>query len=622
MPRVNQKHQHKQILEPSEDKLNELASWIGLEIDDALSSRKPIEAVWRSCLQMYDGVPKLQARDVPVENAPNIEVTIGAIAVDQINAQAIDLLFNTTPFATCRPKPKSANDKDLVQTAKDVQTLVNHLALSRDVGLREALENTVMDDIQLGTGFLYIPYVEKTKKTTTAKVLSYGPCVRSIAPEDLIVPGGSRGDFDAMTLVGVRFTYTSQELMDLKRANPTWDIEGVQPCGAQGWVRSRRELLSRHTEGVLRKGDLYDLIDVYCYFDIDGDGFDEDLHCVYNHTGQKLVSYSYNAMDRRPIERMIYQRRAHVFYGIGVLEMMSPFEEELTNVHNYGTLNILLANSRVWVGTAALPDTLPIWPGRYVQATSKDDLTALQMADVYSSIWQEQNVIMQLANQRVGLNNISSPQNIPGRTPGITMMSALQQVNRRFTPAFDSIRICAAQALTQCLYRIQERLLSGDNKVTAMIFQILGYEAGTRVINILQNENFDEHLDIELIASSAYANREADRQDSMMLTNILAQYYQRTLELVTIAANPQTPPEVRAIANKIAGAASEVIDRTIRTFDSVRDPASFIIDVENELNQLEVTNGSEQQALQQLMMTLVDQGGGQKPLPPAASQMA
>ena len=34
---------------------------------------------------------------------------------------------------------------------------------------------------------------------------------------------------------------------------------------------------------------------------------------------------------------------------------------------------------------------------------------------------------------------------------------------------------------------------------------------------------------------------------------------------------------------KIADAAGEVIDRTIRTFDQVRDPALFIIEVEEEM---------------------------------------
>ena len=79
--------------------------------------------------------------------------------------------------------------------------------------------------------------------------------------------------------------------------------------------------------------------------------------------------------------------------------------------------------------------------------------------------------------------------------------------------------------------------------------------------------------------------KDGDRQNAMMLVNILAQYYQRTLELVAIAANPQTPPAVVEVAKKIADSAGEIIDRTIRTFDQIRDPSTFIIQVEEEIDQ-------------------------------------
>lgn len=228
------------------------------------------------------------------------------------------------------------------------------------------------------------------------------------------------------------------------------------------------------------------------------------------------------------------------------------------------------------------------------------DFKALEMADVYNSIWQDQMLTMQLANQRVGINEVQSGAKIPSRTPGITAMSFLQQVNRRFAPAFDSMKACIAGALRQACYRYQERLKSGDKRAMATIYNILGYDDGNRVIEVLRRESFDEHVDMELTASSASVNREADRQSAIMLTNILGQYYQRTIELIMLAVNPETPPEVAKIAKKIADSAGEIIDRTIRTFDQVRDPGTFVIDVEEELNAIEASS-ADQQALGQLM---------------------
>lgn len=619
MPRFVEKHQTVQRLEVDETRLHLLSSWLRSEIEDALSSRKFLDSVWREALKRYEGVPKLETRDVPIENAPNIEVTIGAIACDTIYSQAIDLLFNITPLVTVRPKPKGANDEETVKAAKSLQIFSNHLATSPEVDLRAAAETAVLENTQLGTAFLYVPWVQKTKKTRTAKILSAGPRIRAVPIEDVIVPGGTRQTIDEMPFFSLRFYYTGTELQDLARANG-WDISHFQPVGASDWVRSRRELLGRHSEGIERKGQIYDVHMAFCYFDIDGDGYDEDLLIIYNHSGRTIGAYSFNSMDRRPAERMVYQLRAHMFYGLGVLEMMGPYEEKLTDVHNYSTLNILLANSRLWVGDGSIPENPKIWPGKVITATSADSFKGLAMADVYSSIWQDQMIVMSLANQRVGINDAVSPKNVPDRTPGITTMSMLQQVNRRFTPAFDSMRLCIAGALKQCLYRYQERLLAGDQAAMASIYNVLGYDDGNRVIDLLKNESFDEQVNVELTASSASVNKEADRQNSILLTNILGQYYQRTLELVTIAANPQTPPEVRNIANKIASAAGEVIDRTIRTFDQVRDPAAFVIEVESELQQLEATGGSQQQAMMQLFQALMG-GQQEKPLelpPPSA----
>lgn len=612
MPKFIEKHQTVQHLEVDETRLHLLSSWLRSEIEDALSSRKFLDSVWRECMKMYEGVPKLETRDVPIENAPNIEVTIGAIAADTIYSQAIDLMFNTTPFVTCRPKPKGKGDTETVAAAKSLQVFVNHLATSPEVDLRAAAETAILEDTKLGTSILYVPWVQKTKKTRTAKVLSSGPRVRAVPIEDVIVPGGTRQSIDEMPLFGLRFYYTGTELLDLAKAN-NWDITHFQPMGSRDWVRSRRETLGRHSEGIEAKGAIYDVILVFCYFDIDGDGYDEDLLVIYNHSGGVIGAYSFNPMDRRPAERMVYQLREHMFYGLGVLEMMRPYEEKLTDVHNYSTLNILLANSRVWATDGSAAENLKIWPGKVVPLATADSLKPLAMADVYNSIWQDQMIMMSLANQRVGINDAVSPKNVPNRTPGITTMSMLQQVNRRFTPAFDSMRLAVAGSLRQCLYRYQERLLAGDTAAMASIYNVLGYEDGERVINLLKDESFDEQIDVELTAASASVNKEADRQNSIMLTNILGQYYQRTLELVTLAANPQTPPEVRAIANKIASAAGEIIDRTIRTFDQVRDPSAFVIEIEEELNELEATGGSQQMAMQQLFEALASQQQ-QKPL--------
>jgi hypothetical protein len=618
MPQYIEKHARQQVLGIPEERIFALTQWLDQEIEDTLSSRSTLDSLIRECLKMYNGVPKLTVRNVPIPNAPNIEITIGAIAADTIYAQAIDLIFNTSPLVTCRAKPKYKDDAEAIAEAKAMQRWVNHIASSADTNLRDATDTAILDDIQLGTSVLYIPFVQRTKKTKIAKVLSAGPRFYAVPIEDTIITPGY--NIQDAPLFGMRFNYTHQELASIARDNK-WNLDGIQPLHAKNWVRTTRETLGRQTEPLNRRGELYDIIHCYAYFDIDGDGYDEDLFIAWNHSGRKICYVNFNSMDHRPAEKMEYQKQPHLFYGKGVLEMLKPFEEKLSDVHNYATLNILLANSRIFVGSEnSMSESTVIYPGKFIPVgDASKDFDAFAMADVYNSIWQDQLLTMQLANQRVGINEVSQGSQIPSRTPGITAMSFLQQVNRRFTPAFDSMKNCIGAALRQACYRYQERLKSGDQRVMITIYEVLGPADGNRVIDVLRRDSFDEHVDVELTAASASINREADRQNAIMLTNILGQYYSRTIELIMLAANPQTPPEVAGVARKIADAAGEIIDRTIRTFDQIRDPGTFVIDFTEELNQIEKSSG-DQQALVQLMQAL--SGGAQQPGQPGQLQLS
>ncbi len=606
MARFQDKYKILQKLKYTEEDLQTMESWVELMVSDAVSSRRPLEVSWRRHLKMYEGIPKQETRDVPIPNAPNIEVPVGATAADTINAQVIDLIFSTTPLITARARRRAEAKPELVEAVNALQQFCNALSQSPEVGLRNAAEDSLLDTVQLGSGFFYVPWVEKQKKTKTAKVLSRGPRIRAVAPEDVICTAGNKTDIDEMALFGFQFYYTEHELNALAKANNV-DIDQFQPLGARNTVRAAREVLGQHMEGVESKSNIYDVQLLFCYYDIDGDGIDEDLMIIYNHSSGKIGLCTYNPMDRRPGVKMVYQRRAHMFFGLGVLGMIDPYEEKLTDIHNFGTLNMLLANSRFWVGDGTIPENMAIIPNKVVQGASADSLKNMAMADVYGSIYQEQQMVQQLANNRVGINDAVSPGNVPNRTPGITTMSMLQQVSKRFTPAFDSIRAGLAGALLQCLYRYQERLLAGDTLAEASILQSMGYTHGMRIIQLLKDDKFDEQVAVELTAASASKNTAADRQDSVLLTNLLGSYYQRTLELITLASAPETPTEVRDIAIKIATAASTAIERTINTFDVVRDPKTFVIDVENEINSLEENAQVSNDVMGQLMGGLLQQ---------------
>ena len=614
------------------ERLTALGNWIYTEIETALSARTMQEAAWRDCLRLYEGVPKNPVRNIPVENAPNIEVTLGAIAADSIYAQAIDLIYTVSPLITVRPvtcEHDAELQKERALKAKAMQRFSNWIA-ENEAGVRAASENTILDDVQLGTGVYYIPYVKHTKKAKAHTVTSSGPEIFSIAPEDFVVPGGACDDLQKVRWCALRTWLTEAELQE-QAMTAGWNLDGVIPVGVIGWMKTYRERLGRTATDTARSfNELYEIFDIYCSFDIDGDDLWEDLLVTWDRSSRKILKYGFTPYDHRPFSAMRYQLRAHLFYGLGVIEMIKPYQEEATELHNARTLNVQAANCRIWAAKeGTVPESMKIWFNKVVQVgESVENLKALEMGSVHTGSETAEAMTISLAERRVGVNEMSLPrpsQVMGSRTPGITALSLLQQMNRRFTPAFDGIRLGTAEAIRQCLYRYQEQLLSGETGVEAHIQRILGIESGQLVIDTLKDKSFDEHISLELTASSVSVNREADRQNALMLVGVLSQYYQRCLELVAIAANPQTPEPVREVAKKIAEAAGELIDRTLRAFDQIRDPSAFIIQFEEELDH--GMGGLDQQGLAGLgdlfgLLGQAGQGGGGRSLPATSPEGA
>jgi hypothetical protein len=160
----------------------------------------------------------------------------------------------------------------------------------------------------------------------------------------------------------------------------------------------------------------------------------------------------------------------------------------------------------------------------------------------------------------------------------------MQQANRRFTPAFDAMRLATADAVIQCLYRYREQLKAGNKEAQDNILRVLGAQDGQHVVDLLMEDHFEDEVGVELTASSVSVNKEADRQNALALMGILGQYYDKTLQLLQIGSQQGVSEEVRSAAVKIARATGELVDRTLRTFDTIRDPQTFVLNVEQEID--------------------------------------
>ena len=597
----------------NEELVANLASWLHQELHRSESARYQQERVWAENLRMYEGISAFRQRNIPIENASNLEITLGAMAADAIWAQMLNLIFNISPIVTAQA---TATTGIYTEHAKAIQTFIERLVPKLD--MRRATENALLDDVKLGTGIIYTPWREKRKKTVVDQVVNRGPKQYAVPLEDFFVPGGSYDDIQSERWVAMRYWLTGHEL-SLRERDLKWDVENLQSSSHQDKTRQIRERLGRHDGQAFRKsaagqegGELYEIFDIYCYFDIDGDGIDEDLLVTYERRSQKIVRLRWNPYERRPFETARYQLRQFMFYGLGVVEMLRPYQEGATNLYNHWVDNSLLANSRFWTGPfgAVQDNQMRIWPNRYLPESTPGAIRAVAMADTWPSAPAALQTTVAFAEKRSGINELSSGGSggpVGTRTPGITALSMLQKQNERFGPAFDAAKNMVSASVKQALFRYQERLLAQDFEVEQDIINMMGEEDGALIIEVLKDKNFDNAVAIELTSSSANTNRETARQNWVMLIQTLVSLYEKIIPLAQMIESPQMGPLTKEASKQLISKVNEMIDKLVRTFDQVRDPGSLQMELDESIAQIE-QQMAQQQGLSTIMQQLIQAG--------------
>lgn len=552
------------------------------EIEDEISGAAGVMTRYQDYIRMYRGFPSESfSRDpVPIRN---IEVTLGATATDTLFSQSWDMIWSAQPIVTVRNAAPNYEEH-----AEAFQVLVNHLAVDPFTNYVQASKDYMMDDIMLGTGIYYTTWQEDHKKTKVEETIEWGPRVYVPAPEDLVFPTTSGPDIETVRILGFGNELTYGELMARGTAEK-WNWEIAAPTRNINSVKRQRMVAEHVTDTDHGLVDKYQIYELFVMFDYDEDGFDEDLYVVWDRFGARILFMSYNPFDIKPFSIARYQYQPHSFLGVGVMEMDSPYEREVSDWHNFRMANARLVGSRAWgvkIGSPMSGTKLRIIPNKPLYFNDPSDIKEFKMADIYPSALQTEQYSSQLARERVGTMTDFQAKPMPGhRTPGVTMMAMLQQINKRFTTAFEEMRAGMAHALMQCVYRMHEKYREGGEvkgRIEDELTKLLGPEKAPKIFDVFRGPTQDlrSKVQIEMTASSQSINREADKQSAMQRLQVLGGYYDKVLQLAIVVANPQTPPAIKDLAVEVAKRSTVAMGQFLRAYESVRNAESLLIDEE------------------------------------------
>jgi hypothetical protein len=216
-----------------------------------------------------------------------------------------------------------------------------------------------------------------------------GPVVESIDNTDIYF--GGRGDFHRLPFVGIS-TWISESKLKLYKVTKFFDAKATEEVlklpdrqeddydGGASDLK-RQEDINSGVDSVdsiaKKKLRQFNIFECQVSFDIDGDGFDEELVVWYHKRSRQVVRWTYLdrivKTGRRPLYKADYIRRPSRNYSIGLLELLHSLNQEVNAIHNqridYGTLSNL-PFFFYDPGSSMPHETIQVKPGQGIPLTS------------------------------------------------------------------------------------------------------------------------------------------------------------------------------------------------------------------------------------------------------------
>lgn len=561
------------------DQRARLKEWLVTEHKKALDGRFGLENTWRQAIRAYqgDGADEPERRWRPFAGAPRVEITLGAEICDTVLSQAEDLIFQVHPPLMVRSR-KGSYDKG----ADAMQSLVNHGVESGFWNFEQGIKLGLIDCVQLGPAIWYVPFTRTVRVTDVRKVVTVGPRISAVAPEHFILPSGAEKDVQQAKFCTMR-TFMSKSEVKLRARLNNWTIDDAAGSDSDSLVTKDRRRAVGVGGGGYGGANPICVGQTWCYFDLNEDGIDCDIVVTWNMLTGGIMKVSYNQYNYRPFVLECYQDRGHVAYGMGVMEMVMPYERAVSEIWNNHIWNMMVSNTKAYTGpSSAMQEVTDIYPGKYMPNDENQKIEPIDMGEVNATGINAVSLMLTMAKERVGVQALASPVRAASRTPAGSMMSALQQANRRFTHPFNNMRNGAGQAVMQCLYRLQEEVRGGNKEVINKIEQILEEDEAQEVLSLMRKKDVElsDALDVQLVVSSVSVNREADRQNMVMLsTQVIPLYWNAKKELAQFISMPPFPgaDEIAKNANKVL---DKIYGKIMKTFDQISDVRALQISLD------------------------------------------
>lgn len=250
--------------------------------------------------------------------------------------------------------------------------------------------------------------------------------------------------------------------------------------------------------------------------------------------------------------------------GYGYAEMLEHYQEEISTKHNQRNDAGTLANTSIArVSRASKLDSIfSLYPGAIVPG-EQNEIEIMQLGRAAESSVPEENLSLQLAERRAGVDMSITASGSGVVNPRKGVYSAMgtfavqQQSNRRSNLRTTDMKYSHI-ALGRLILKLYAHFgIHNKGRVFGKNERYL--------IAALSNVKLGK-LDFPVRASTASINRELEKQNDMLLVNVLRQHHMGVAQLLQAVTSGQVPPEMQSYLIRTMEAADALMHTVLRNF--------------------------------------------------------
>jgi hypothetical protein len=526
----------------------------------------------------YRGTPKEPNKTFPWPNASNLVVQVIGSHVDTLRARVLGSIFYTPPLYIASLVGEWTEQEKGEDQREVFEEFMNLVGIEpQELDLYRVLSTGFGEAIKFGSCFFKVPWLTEVEyervgySADTDKLYTKydGPRPEKLTYEDF------GAEPTAATLPQTDFKYHRQRLNKfdlLDRMNKgVYDKNAIASILSKPdrSTRTRTETESLQDQGIDAAGMVIEAEwDIY------------ECHFSYWHNSKKYrIIYTYHQFSKTKLRAVFnfYPKEIEIFeharlsydgedglFGFGFAEMLTPYQEETSTTHNQRMDANTLANTSVLRvgGQSKLDGIFSLYPGAILPG-AEGELEMMNVGRAPSDSVNYERLTLDLAKDRAGVGPASS-----GSGSGVTnpkkgiysamgSFSVMQEQNSRVSINTTDMRYAHVKlgrifALQYANFGIGDRAKLFGKKQALL-------EKALKNIK-------DGRLALQIKAATASINKELEKQNDMLLTNVLKQHYMGIAQIMEALQNPNMPPEMQDYLKGVIKASHYLMHGILRNF--------------------------------------------------------